>query len=182
MTSSAHADTLPGPAVHDHAATGRRSDLLALGFGTTVVMWFAGYVARFPGVDAPGWLLMALLLVAMTLGGWVAGRYAGRGPVGGLQVGLLVGVLNLLVLGSLLTSTEAPNRIIPSAALWLPGSLLVAGLLGAVGAALARPRAAAPDAEPPLVRHGLCAFATVAAAATFLLLVAGGVVTGHEAG
>jgi len=164
----------------------RGSDLLALGFGITVTMWLVGYICRFPGVEAPGWLLMALLLAILALGGWVTGRYTARGPVGGLQVGLLVGVLNLLVLGSLLTDTEAPNRIVPSAAWWLPGSLLLAGALGALGAVLARPRPLPAGADaatgPPLARHGLPSFATVAAGATFLLLIAGGIVTGHEAG
>lgn len=180
MTAPARPATLPA---HDAPAppdASRGSDLLALGFGTTVVMWFVGYVARFPGVQAPGWLLMALLLACLAVGGWLAGRHTGRGPRGGLQVGLLVGVLNLLVLGSLLTDTTTPNRFIPSAAWWLPGSLLLAAALGAAGALLGRPRA---PADPPLlVRHGLAAFASVGAAATFLLLVAGGVVTGHEAG
>jgi cytochrome c oxidase assembly protein subunit 15 len=161
----------------------RGSDLLALGFGTTVTMWAIGYVSRFPGVEAPAWLLMVLLLVCLVAGGWLAGRHTSRGVRGGLQVGLLVGVLNLLVLGSLLTSTEAPNQFVPSAVWWLPGSLLLAGVLGAVGAALARPGAVrTPGDAPLLTRHGLPAFAIVAAAATWLLLVAGGIVTGHEAG
>ena len=163
----------------------RGSDLLALGFGTTVAMWAVGYVSRFPGVGAPAWLLMALLLLLVGAGGWVAGRYGGRGLSGGLWTGLLVGVLNLLVLGSLLTSTDAPNRLVPSALWWVPGSLVLAALLAVAGAALGqmgRNRHGRPDQTAPLVRHGLPAFTAVAAAATFLLLIAGGIVTGKEAG
>jgi cytochrome c oxidase assembly protein subunit 15 len=159
----------------------RGSDLLALGFGTTLAMWFVGYVCRFPGVEAPNWLLMVLLLICLAGGGWAAGRFAGRGLIGGLQAGVLAGVLNLLILGSLLSSAESPNRLVPLAVWWLPGSLLLAGALGVVGAALSGPRTVR-DREPLLARHGLPSFATVAAASTFLLLVAGGIVTGSQAG
>jgi cytochrome c oxidase assembly protein subunit 15 len=81
----------------------------------------------------------------------------------------------------LLSSGDAPNQITPLAVWWVPGSLLVAGALGGFGAALARQRPGTGD-SPPLSRHGLAGFAAVAAAATFLLLVAGGVVTGSQAG
>lgn len=157
------------------------SDLLALGFGTTVAMWTIGYVCRFPGVNAPGWLLLALLVVCLAAGGWAAGRFAGRGLLGGLQAGLLAGALNVLVLGSLLSRSDAPNSLVPAAAWWVPGWLIVSGLLGVLGAALARSSVQGADG-PPLARHGLPTFATVAAAATFLLLVAGGIVTGSQAG
>ena len=157
----------------------RGSDLLALGFGITVSMWAIGYVCRFPGMDTPAWLLMALLLGCLAAGGWAAGRFAGHGPVAAARVGLLAGALNLLVLGSLLSGGEAPNSIVPAAAWWLPGSLLVAATLTALGSLAGRAPAAG---APPLARHGLPVFAGVAAAATFLLLVAGGIVTGSEAG
>jgi cytochrome c oxidase assembly protein subunit 15 len=157
----------------------RGSDLLAIGFGTTVAMWAVGYVCRFPGVEAPGWLLLALLMLCLVAGGWAAGRLTTRGVVGGLQVGLLAGALNLLILGSLLASTESPNRLVPSAVWWVPGSLLLAAALAVLGSLLGRRPA---DGDAPLQRHGLPSFATVAAAATFLLVIAGGIVTGHEAG
>lgn len=156
------------------------SDLLALGFGTTVAMWAVGYVCRFPGVNSPAWLLMVLLLACLVAGGWVAGRFTHRGIMGGAQTGLLAGALNLLVLGSLLTSTDAPNQVIPSALWWVPGSLLLGAVLGAAGAAVGSRQAnARADA---VEQSGLSAFALVAVAATFLLVIAGGIVTGNQAG
>ena len=152
------------------------TDILALGFGTTVAMWGVGYVGRLPGSTAPSWLLGAALLVCLLAGGFVAGRTTGRGWQGGVQVGTLASVLNLLVLGSLVASHE-PNRITPSALLWLPGSLILGALLGGVGAALGATRPAAERA-----RNWTGAFAKVAAAATFLLLGIGGLVTSHAAG
>ena len=160
--------------------TSHGSDLLALGFGTTVAMWAVGYVCRFPGVNSPAWLLMVLLLAGLAAGGWVAGRFTHRGVMGGAQTGLLAGALNLLVLGSLLTSTDTPNQVIPSALWWVPGSLLLGAVLSAAGAAVGSRRATArADA---VEQSGLAAFALVAVAATFLLVIAGGIVTGNQAG
>ncbi len=156
----------------------RGADLLALGFGTTVAMWAAGYVLRFPGVGAPGWLLLAALLAILVAGGYAAGRLSARGLRGGWQAGLLAGALNLLVLGSVL-SGDRPGVVVPSAAWWVPGSLLVSAGLGWLGARLA---GGGGIVTPYLEGRGASAFASVAAAATFLLLIAGGIVTGAEAG
>lgn len=161
----------------------RGSDLLALAFGTTVTMWTLGYIGRFPGVNAPAWLLMALLLACLLGCGWASVRLAGRGLAGSLRIGVVVGVLNLMILGSLLAAGDEPNSLVPSAFWWLPGSLLVAGTLSLLGALLGRATGPQCDgAAPPLKNHGLPVFAGVAAAATFLLLVAGGIVTGNQAG
>ncbi len=177
------------PPVSPPAAPPRgRSDLLAVGFGTSVAMWATGYVARFPGVGAPGWLLMALLLLWLLAGGVVVGRLGGGRRRDGALAGLLTGLVNLLILGSLLGG-ERPGQVVPSAVWWLPGSLLVGALLGAAGAVLGRADGGnagggtGPGAREPLLwRLGPCGPATVAAAATFLLLVAGGIVTSQEAG
>jgi heme A synthase len=156
----------------------RGADLLALGFGTTVAMWASGYVLRFPGLGAPGWLLLAALLLILIAGGYATGRLSSRGGRGGLQAGLLAGALNLLVLGSLL-SGERPGLVVPSAVWWVPGSLAVSAGLGWLGARLAGGHA---KTRPYLEESGASAFAAVAAAATFLLLIAGGIVTGSQAG
>jgi hypothetical protein len=59
------------------------SDILALGFGTTVAMWGLGYLGRLPGAAVPSWLLGAALLAALLAGGVAAGRTTGRGWPGG---------------------------------------------------------------------------------------------------
>jgi cytochrome c oxidase assembly protein subunit 15 len=91
---------------------------------------------------------------------------------------LLSGLLNLLVLGGLLTATDQPNRIVPSALLWLPLSLLTSAGLGWVGAWIGvRFRRSVQGAAP-----WTSSFAAVAAAATLLLLGVGGLVTSTGAG
>lgn len=153
-------------------------DVLALGFGTTVAMWALGYLTRLPVVSAPPSVVLVLLLAALVYGGFVAGRRGARGVFGGAYGGALTGLLNLLVLGSFLSSHDRQNAVVPSALLWFPGSIAFSALLGAAGAwwGVRRPR-------PPYdAEDWTAALAKVAASATFLLLVAGGLVTSNKAG
>ncbi len=154
----------------------RGSDLLAIGFGMTVAMWATGYVCRLPSMDVPNWLLLVLLLACVVGGGVVAGRYAG-GARRAAQAGVLTAALNMLVLGSLLGGRN-PNQIVPSALWWVPGSILVTGILAAAGGALG----AALPARGACDRNWTGAFVVVAAAATGLLVIIGGVVTSQGAG
>jgi cytochrome c oxidase assembly protein subunit 15 len=152
-------------------------DLLSLAFGTSVVMWFLGYLSRVLPWGAPGWAVAAVLLACLLAGGWAAGRFSDRGVAGGALAGLIASLVNLMVLGSLVGG-ERPNELAPSAAWWLPGSLAAGAALGALGAAVAVARGRAP--QRPVNWTG--ALARVAVGATFLLIVAGGLVTSHEAG
>jgi len=154
-----------------------RSYVLALAFATSVSMWAAAYLCRLPAIMAPAWLLLLLLLAAVAWWGWYAGRWSGAGWRGGLAVGAAASLLNLLILGSLLSSDEG-GGVVPSALWWIPGSMATVAILAAVAALVgASSRAAAarrPDWTALLSR--------VAAGATFLLVVAGGLVTSKEAG
>lgn len=155
----------------------RGSDLLALGFGTTVAMWAVGYVARFPHVLLPGWLMLVFMLACLFGGGIVCARLTGRGWRGGLLVGVIASLLNLLILGSLLTGDQ-PNRVVPSALWWIPGSLAIGAVLAGCGAVLG----GAGKRSSPRQRDYNSLFASVAAIATGLLIIAGGIVTGAGAG
>ena len=153
------------------------ADILAIGFGTSAAAWGAGYVCRLPAVAVPSGAVLALVVLCFLGGGVVAGRFAGRGARGGAYAGLLAGLVNLLVLGSLLGG-DRPNEIVPSALLWLPGSVVLTAALGAAGAAIGA-RLRRPTAAPA---DWTAAFARVAAGATFLLIIVGGVVTSAKAG
>ncbi|MEW6249982.1 MAG: COX15/CtaA family protein [Planctomycetota bacterium] len=163
---------------------GRSADLLALGFGTTAAMWSTGYFCRLFGDAVHPFILFVLLFWWLLAGGFAAGRYTSRGVRGGTYAGLIAGVLNLLIVGSLI-SGETPLDIRAGALLWIPGTLLVSMLLGAAGAAVGRAaRSAVTDGTGPAAGEpdwsGL--FAGVAAATTFVLLAAGGLVTGADEG
>jgi cytochrome c oxidase assembly protein subunit 15 len=154
-----------------------RGEILALGFGTSVAMWFFGYLCRLPGVSVPAWLAGAGLLALLLGGGVVAGRLGARGAVSGALSGLLAATINLLVLGSLLAG-QGRNELVPSALVWVPGSLVLGVALGWLGAKVglaSRPGESAHVAWT----HG---FTLVVMVATFLQIVVGGVVTSKAAG
>ena len=116
-------------------AAGAGAETLALGLGTSVAMWFLGYLSRMPPALVPGWLLGAGLLACMLGGGFLAGRLSTHGWRAGLAAGLLSAAVNLLILGSLLGGA-GPNQVVPSAVWWLPGSLLLGAVVGTAGAVL----------------------------------------------
>jgi len=157
----------------------RGAAILALGFGTTVGMWTTGYACRLFGDAVPAPAVFALLLVVLLLGGWVAGRLAPGGSRVALAGGLVTGILNLLLVGSLLGGS-APNTVKQGALLWIAGTLAVctAGVFGGavIGRALRR------SSGPTRAVDWPGALAGVAAVATFVLLAVGGLVTGFDEG
>ncbi len=151
------------------------ADILSIGFGTSIAMWALIYVGQLPQAHLPAPVLLALLLALVAAGGYAFGRFSTRPLRGAAWCGVVTGLINLLLIGSLIGGKE-PNHFRP-AAYWLPPvSLLTTMSLMAGGAALGRRRAARRDANWPAV------FAAVAASATVLLIAIGGVVTGYEAG
>ncbi len=166
------------------------SDLLAIGFGTTVAMWAVGYVGHMPLTDVPPVVFVTLMLACLVAGGWVVGSKTRRGIAGGLGLGLIVALLNLMILGSTL---RAPNtgQIVPQAWLWVPGYFVVSLALAAAGAAAGTaccsPRSPAVRGamgEGQVVRtvDWLVGLAWTACLATLLLIAIGGLVTGFRAG
>jgi len=154
----------------------QRGYWLALGFATTVTMWAVAYLGRLPIVMAPSWLLAALMMSAVVFWGWVGGARTGGGWWAGVAAGATTAVLNLLILGSLLAATDG-SGVRPSAVLWIPGSILVVAVVaGAMSAAGSRFSKQSDDTDWTAV------FSKVAVAATFLLVIAGGLVTSQEAG
>ncbi len=157
--------------------SGGRVDILATAFGTTVAMWAIGYVCRLPPAIVPSWLMALGMLACLPIGGVVAGRYTGRGPAGGAYVGGIASLLNMLILGSLLTG-ERPNQIVPSALWWIPGTIAASVALGAAGAAVG----GFTRRRIPRDVNWMAVLAGDAAAAALLLVVAGGLVTSSDAG
>lgn len=155
----------------------RIGGVLTIGFGATVAMWIVGYLTHIPGMRLPSAGVFFLLLAILFTAGIVSGRVLPNGAISGLTVGLTVGSLNLLVLGSLISGDE-PNQVTPSAAIFVPGWLVMAALVGAAGAYAGR----RPRSMPASPNHWPGRFSLVAVAATLLLIPAGGVVTGFEAG
>ena len=153
-----------------------RSYAVPLGFGMAVSMWAVAYVCRLPVVMAPPWLVLGLLLTAVVWWGTAAGRWTGDGWSAGARVGLVAAILNMLILGSLLTSA-ASGGMAPSAFFWVPGFVIALAVLAAVSSEVGSRQPMAGGG-----RNWTGIFSKVAMIATFLLVVAGGLVTSDEAG
>jgi len=154
-----------------------RSYVLPLGFAMTVSMWAAAYVCRLPAVMAPSWLVLGLMLVMVALWGWATGFRTGDGWLGGVMVGAAAAIVNMLILGSVLASADG-GGVVPSALWWVPGSILIIAVVSG-GFAAVPGRHVDPVPDPA---DWTALFSKVAVAATFLLVVAGGLVTSNEAG
>jgi cytochrome c oxidase assembly protein subunit 15 len=158
------------------ATTFDRSAFVPFGFAAAVSMWAVAYVLRLPAVTAPSWLLLVAMLAALAVWGFLSGRSAAGGWRLGAASGAVAAVVNMLILGSLLASPDGAG-LRPSAAWWVPGSILAAAVIAGGFAAAAGRREG--DGDP---RRWTTLLASVAVAATFLLVVAGGLVTSNEAG
>ncbi|HUK12915.1 MAG TPA: COX15/CtaA family protein [Thermoanaerobaculaceae bacterium] len=155
----------------------RGSAALTLGFGTSVAMWVVCYLSRLPPALVPNWVLATLLLLCLLGGGAVAGGTGRGGWRLGACAGLVTSLVNLLILGSLLGGARA-GSVAPSALVFIPGSLLLGAALGAAGAAAVGGRG--PSASS--VTNWTGVFAAIAAVATLLQLLVGGLVTSEGAG
>jgi cytochrome c oxidase assembly protein subunit 15 len=167
--------------------------ILTGGFATAVAMWLLWLVTNLPGfapagqdsasggVFPPG-LTGGLMLVVLALGCFRTGRY-GRGWLVGLGTGAVAGLLNLLILGSLVAGAgeaepaSGMGGLTPHAALWASGFLALCLALGAAAGSLGGVRPA-----PPRPRDWLVRFGVVAGLATAPLLILGGAVTSADAG
>jgi len=150
----------------------RGIDLIAAAFTTVVAMWIVGYVTHMPLIQAPGSVVFVLLILTLAAGGWLMGRYGRRGLRGAFGLGLLIALVNLLVLGSLLADLQRG----PSPLLWLPGYFLATCIVVFIGWVLGLRHYVERDFHWPT----LMGIATVAA--TGLVITAGGLVTGFDAG
>jgi cytochrome c oxidase assembly protein subunit 15 len=167
--------------VGDALAEGGPSDVLALGFGTTVAMWAVGYVGHLPLVRVPTAVLVGLMLACLLSGGWLAGRHTRRGLRGGAWVGLISATLNLLIFGSLLIEPQS-GQLVPDAWLWVPGWFGLSVSLAAIGAAVGGRRKAEGGRGTSMPPNWLAGLAWITCAAALLLITAGGLVTGFRAG
>ncbi len=151
-------------------------DILSLAFAAVLAMWSAAYALKFPGLSVPKWLIVFLMVFLMLTGGFIFGKLSSRGVIGGFYFGIFVALLNMLVLGGLLSEEGASKA--PSFLIFIPGFLIFGGTFCAIGVFLARLFGAPNQRE--VNWRGV--FASVTAISTLILLIVGGIVTGYQAG
>ncbi len=163
---------------------------IASAFGAVVVLWAGFFLGNLPGMTLPqpvlAPILAGLLVGAIAMSVRHAGERAGWKL--GLVAGLIAGLVNLLALGTLLstTSLSSPDPSItidsslkPGAPLIALGFLIACAIGGALGGLIARTIAR----QTPLGAHAwLSRFAWIAAIATLELILVGGLVTSSESG
>lgn len=149
---------------------------LALGFAGTAVQWALAYVAM-TGVGLwAGEALFGVTVLVPVAVGFVSQRYA-RGQASAFGAGLVNGVVNLLIVGSVVGGKDAQAAVAEAMA-WSAALLAGSGALAQLGGSIARRTPARDGTLPPPISL----FATVVVGTIFLLLVTGGLVTGLEAG
>lgn len=155
------------------------------GFGTAVAMWCAWFITHLPALGLPANILGPSLILLVAVGGFLTARHSpsSKGWMVGALAGLVCGLVNLMLVGSRIVEPPADGadvgQLRPAAGLVIAGFLLLCSALGAIGGALAKPRAQAPT---PTARQWLSRLAIVTAAAFLPLLLIGGLVTSAAAG
>lgn len=150
------------------------------GFGVVVLMWAVGYVTHLRQGLVPGPIVFGLLLLTVLAGGWLAGRAVPtRGAIAGALVGAIASLINLLILGSIVSGEGGGGKLAVAAL----GSIAAAAGLSAIAGWFGG--RSVPEACPMRRldaadwRH---AMVCIAATATFFVVIAGGLVTSTETG
>ncbi len=145
---------------------------LVFGFGGAVAMWAAGFVLRLPGVLAAPWAIVGVFgLIQLMVGARMGGAR------GAAMAGAVTALLNLLLVGSLVSDPETRNALRAEWMVLVGGWLIGMPVVSALGAMVFKGRGARTEGVSWLAR-----FAAVDAVAAFILLVVGGLVTSLEAG
>ncbi|MFI4916215.1 MAG: COX15/CtaA family protein [Phycisphaerales bacterium JB060] len=162
---------------------------IVLGFATAITMWLVWLIGHQPWLDLPASVAGPGMAVVIVAGAVVAGFFGGKrmGWAIGGGTALLAAILNLLIMGSLVSETidgAAPAQgaagLTPSAAAAMLG-FLAASLVGGAICGLAGGWLKGPLPPRPLA-YWASRFAIVAAAAVAPLLLLGGLVTSTGSG
>lgn len=175
-------------APHQHIDPAWRIGMV-VGFAATVVMWLIAFFLHLQGLTADPAVTGVALLATQFGGSALAGRFTAPDRSHwklGLCTGLTIGVLNLLILGSVLTEparTNADEALRPNAGLMVAGYLILSLAIGLIGSTLGS-RLLNPKPEQDNHAHDcwVSRFAWVAALAIVPVLFTGGLTTSNQAG
>ncbi len=151
--------------------------VITISFGTTVAMWTGGYIFHLPFFQFPAPVSLVYFLLCLIVAGYVTAKNSQSPIVDGAKSGFFISLLNLLILGSVL-SGEQPGDFQPATWIWVPGS--IAFCIVIVSAVSFIVAASIKKANPPA--NWLYYFSCITAFSTLLLIFAGGIVTSAEAG
>ena len=167
-------------AVHPRGSAATPSWIAAsvtLGAAIAVSHWVLDYVCGFPGLEIPGGVLIPLLVVSLFGGGWLAGRRSGPAALrAGFGAGIVATSFDLLALAGVLSRGD--SGLSSASATTLVGFVVGGGVIAALGALWGARRPQPTFAAS----QWLTVYCWVVVAATFALIMIGGVVTSGEHG
>lgn len=161
-----------------------------VGFATAVAMWLIAFFLHLQGLTADPRTTGIALIACQIAGGMIAGRFATAARAAGvlgLSAGLTTSLLNLLILGSVLTEparTRADEALRPDAGMMIGGYLLLGAVVGILASIAGHrllkpaPPAASDSSHDPWITR----FAWVAALSVIPVLFTGGLTTSNQAG
>lgn len=160
---------------------------ITFGFATALAMWTVGYALHIPeDPSLPGPVIAAALVALLLAGGVCIGRWVPRADAFtiGLGAGLVTSLINLMILGSILSAEEDPEAGLRSnAAIWVVGWIVFGTALMCMSAvATSRITGGLPESRRADADRWLARFGVVAAASVLLILPVGGIVTSTETG
>lgn len=161
---------------------------LTVGFAGVIVVWILAWILHLPAIDASAATTLPILLVALVAANLLILRAhpaAGRLRAG-LLGGLVTGLVNLLIVGSVAVeqpeSTDAmaeyANQFRSEALFIIPGTILFSIVAGGIGAALARGGSGRLTSR----RAWLARLGLVTVFVYLPLIAVGGAVTSTESG
>lgn len=159
---------------------------LTIGWATSVGMWLVGFMLHLPGLAAPAAAIGIVLLFIHLASGLAIARFVDRACLGrtALLAGAITGLINLLVVGALLSNPEERNTLKDGAMLAMLGYPVISAMACFIGAWIgSRPFKFKPRVEGGRTASAwLSTFAIVTAMSALPVLLSGGLVTSHEAG
>ncbi len=157
---------------------------LVCGYGTAVAMWLVGFATHLPGLALPKPVIGFALLIPFAAGAWLTGRLVPARRAGsiGALMGLVTGLVNLLVLGSILVEPDTQAGARPEWPMVVGGFLVFSAMIGAIAATAGSRLGRAPSTPAADGPTWLARFGIVAAASAVPVLLSGGLVTSTESG
>ncbi len=163
--------------------------VVVMGFGVAIGMWLVWFIGHQPWLDLSAYLGGSAMMAVLTVGALGAGSRSGRryGWMAGAGTAFVAALLNLLIMGSLLsesidgaTPAQGSAGLTPSAGTAMLGFLCVSVLLGIFLGWVGGFTGHVVRREPLTVWASR--FAIVAATAVAPLLLLGGLVTSTGSG
>lgn len=151
---------------------------IAVGLGAAVAMWCLGYLTHLPGLNTPLALTAGLMTGAQLAAGVIAGRTMRPALPAGALAGLVSSLVNLLIVGSIVSSPDQPDTVRDNWWIMVGATLAFGPLISALGALIGARKPYAPATN----QQWLARLAVVAAISALPVLLSGGVVTSAQAG